>query len=265
MEAEEKMRLLEQTYKFGVVFLYLTKQYLKLFYSPAAAKSFFTDIYVRAIENNEYTLLFSRGISRKKLEELFPNISHANISIYAHYESLFSDTYSKENSYLVSAKELFTLTALVKHLGPKGIFEFGSYKGWTISNLILNASLDSQVYTLDIQKRESYDSKIDEILERKNVHKIVCDSMIFDYSPYYGKIDFIFIDACHSENAVRRDTENALKMLSSTGVIVWHDFNPEHREVFNYLHKLSKELTIYSIKNTALVIHAPLTIIAPQI
>ncbi|MDD4973011.1 MAG: class I SAM-dependent methyltransferase [Bacteriovorax sp.] len=249
------MKMIEQIYKFYVVTLYLFKQYLNVFISPGNSKKFFTEMYIRAIENNKYTLPFKKGLSRKRLEELFPGILMTNISTYAQYESLFHGTYNKENHYLVSTKELFTLTALVKYLNPSIFFEFGSYKGWTVSNLIQNIPLASQIYTLDILERESGDSKIDEILERKNVHRLSGDSLKFDFSPYFGKIDFIFIDACHSESAVRKDTENALKMLSKTGVIVWHDFNPEHLGVFNFLHELSKELSIYSIKNTALAVY----------
>jgi len=68
-------------------------------------------------------------------------------------------------------------------------------------------------------------------------------------------MDFIFVDADHSFEAVRNDTQNAFSMLATKGVIVWHDYNPEHPGCFEFLHQLSKTHRIFSIKNTALVIY----------
>ena len=34
----------------------------------------------------------------------------------------------------------------------------------------------------------------------------------------------IFIDAAHDYDNKKRDTENAFRLLSSRGVILWHDF-----------------------------------------
>lgn len=249
------MKILVQAYKFFVVSLYLLRQYFNILFSPADSKDFFTMIYIKAIANNNHTKFFGKGIPRKELGEIFPNINKTNIFIYAHYGSLFSGDYSKESFYLLSPNELFTLSALVKYLEPSKIFEFGTAKGWTVSNLIQNVSPLTQVYTLDILENESDDLIIDEILSRDNAHKLLGDSIKFDFSAYYKKMDFVFIDACHSEAAVKKDTESALGMLTERGVIVWHDFNPKHPGVFKYLHELEKELPIYSIKNTAMVVY----------
>jgi hypothetical protein len=42
--------------------------------------------------------------------------------------------------------------------------------------------------------------------------------------------DLIFIDGLHTAEQVRKDFENALKILSPKGFIVMHDCNPEKEE-----------------------------------
>jgi hypothetical protein len=45
-----------------------------------------------------------------------------------------------------------------------------------------------------------------------------------------NKFDLIFIDGLHTAEQVKKDFENALKILSSNGFIVLHDCNPEKEE-----------------------------------
>jgi hypothetical protein len=47
-------------------------------------------------------------------------------------------------------------------------------------------------------------------------------TIIFEYL-----FDFIFIDADHSFNGVKRDTEIAKNLIRENGVIVWHDYGNE--------------------------------------
>jgi predicted O-methyltransferase YrrM len=58
------------------------------------------------------------------------------------------------------------------------------------------------------------------------IHQLYGDSATFDLSPYYGAIDLIFIDGSHSEEYVKNDTLQSLKMLKNgSGVIIWHDYD----------------------------------------
>jgi hypothetical protein len=45
-----------------------------------------------------------------------------------------------------------------------------------------------------------------------------------------GPFDLIFIDGLHTAEQVKKDFENALKILSPNGFIVLHDCNPEKEE-----------------------------------
>lgn len=170
--------------------------------------------------------------------------------------------------------EVQVLAALTRHLNPRAVFEIGTYSGFTALHFAHNTGAEAQVYTLDLPAdyrpssgpgKLSYDDKLVLELSQRNIHgriyrdtpeetKIVelfGDSRTFDYAPYLGKMDLVFIDGNHSYEYVRSDTENAFQMLSERGVIIWHDFDYIiHRDVFKYLNQLSKARKIYAIRNT---------------
>ncbi len=181
-------------------------------------------------------------------------------------------------SIVTRPSETQILSALVCQLKPKTIFEIGTYNGFTTLHFAYNAPEDSKIYTLDLppdfeikdRTDYSYDDLMVVELSKKNIarrvykndpmgHKIIelfGDSKKFDFSPYYGKIDMVFIDGNHSYRYVKSDTENAFKMLSSNGVIIWHDFDYIiHRDVFKFLNSLSEQYKIYSIPHTRFAVY----------
>lgn len=249
------MKVLEQLYKLWLVTIYLLRQYANIVFSPKQAKLFFTETYIKAIEHRKKSTLFGDGLTRVSLNELFPKIEHQPLKLYSTFNSLFNQRYSREDASLVSSKELMALTALVSYLKPQSIFEFGTYRGWTLANLIANAGSESHVKSLDQTHWPSNDLEVEARLVQKNVQLIKANSQTFDFSLFHSRMDFIFIDADHEKAAVAKDTENAFLMLADKGVIVWHDYNPEHPGCFEFLHELSKNHRLFSIKNTALVIY----------
>ena len=164
---------------------------------------------------------------------------------------------------------------LVEYLKPKVIFEMGTYNGFSTMHLAKNAPADARVYTLDLNwdskdAKDTKDFKHDlteahgdiktmEANSRRWFHKDECkgrivelygDSMTYDFSKFYGRTDFIFIDANHSYHYVKSDTENALKMLSPKGIILWHDYDFIHPGIFRYLNQLAKVKKLYYIERT---------------
>lgn len=89
--------------------------------------------------------------------------------------------------------------------------------------------------------------------EASRIEPLTGDSATFDFGPYLGKMDAIFIDASHSYSYVKADTEAALKMLSPQGTILWHDY-PAYPGIFAYLNELGAALDrkIYHILGTGL-------------
>lgn len=144
----------------------------------------------------------------------------------------------------VSERELITICRLTQSLQPKVVFEFGTFDGRTTLNLALNAAPDATVYTLDLP-RAAVASAVgnihrDEIQYAEKAQsgvryrgtdvesRIVAlegDSGNFDFSPYQGRADFVFVDASHTFDYVINDSLEALRLLGDGGgMIVWHDY-----------------------------------------
>ena len=140
----------------------------------------------------------------------------------------------------VSLLELLVLARLVRELGPRQVFENGTFDGRTTLALATNAPDDARVYTLDLPAESSTALAI-ERSERAFVEKPVSgarfigtdaarkitqlfgDSATFDFSSYHAEL--IFVDGSHAYEYVLNDSTRALGMLGdSRGVIVWHDY-----------------------------------------
>jgi len=169
----------------------------------------------------------------KTVFEIFPGSEGVRVT----FEHL------KEPNINTPLDDLARLALITKLLEPKKVFEIGTFRGRTALNFALNSPPDCTVYTLDLppaakqsarRRAFAHDAKvIDGSLpglryESKDVSgKIVQlygDSQDFDFSPYFGKMDIVYVDGAHHYDAVRQDTINALKMLSPNGLLLWDDF-----------------------------------------
>jgi predicted O-methyltransferase YrrM len=189
------------------------------------------------------------------------------------------NTFNAE-SVVTRTGETQILSSLIMRLRPRKVFEIGTYNGFTALHFAYNTPDDAVIYTLDLpadyeikvkaeKANYSYDDFLVVELSKQNINnrifkkdrhggkirELFGDSMRYDFSPYYGNIDLVFIDGNHSGPFVRSDTENAFKMLSDRGVIIWHDFDYIiHRDVFKYLNDLVKVHKIYHIPGTRFAI-----------
>lgn len=245
--------LSSQLFKLFIVTKYLIQQYAKIFYSYDEVRSFFTNTYVKSRATNS---LFDQGLSRKSLESIFPGATSVSVNIYAQSKSLLEDNFSQNTNYLVSPQELYTLATMVKFLNPKTVFEFGTYKGWTLANIHSNMDASSSAYSIDLSPRLPNDPFVKSHLDASNVKILTGNTYTYDFSPYEGKMDFIFVDGGHDYETVKNDSGKALKMVSDKGVIVWHDYNKEvHPGVYRYLMELSQTLPIIAIGSTSMAIY----------
>jgi predicted O-methyltransferase YrrM len=67
--------------------------------------------------------------------------------------------------------------------------------------------------------------------------------------------DFIFIDAGHTDECVRNDTEKSLAVLQPGGTVIWHDYCQDWPDVFNYLNELGESLPLRKVAGTSLVVY----------
>jgi len=193
--------------------------------------------------------------------------------------------YIKSNVFNTDSKvtrplETQILSALVYYFSPQNIFEIGTYNGFTTYHFAINSPPNCKIYTLDLPANFNTDKtqgySYDDLMvvklsleytqnrifqrypEKDKIIELFGDSSQFDYSAYHGKMDLIFIDGNHSYEFVKSDTENALKMLSDRGVIIWHDYDYIiHRDVFEYLNEFSKTHKVFSIPHTRFAIYGP--------
>lgn len=201
-----------------------------------------------------------------KFEQLFPSFESANILLQ----------YASERYGGVRLNELVYLAFLASLVPSIKIFEIGTGEGRTTLNFILNMDLQGHVYTLDLP--HDYKTKLVEGIytpkqfksEVKQFEKgiLIGDennrytllegvSNSFDFSPWYGAIDMVFVDGGHTYETVRSDTEHAFKLLKPAGgIILWHDYLYHScPEVFDFLNELSNKYTLHLIYGTKTVIY----------
>ena len=210
-----------------------------------------------------------RGIPQRNVFEVLPSNDSANVKL----GNLTSggSWFGAQASYTA---DILNLCLICQIISPKVVFEIGTLKGYTAYQFALNTPDNGKIYTLDLPKDESiqltlpstglddlhvnsYTQMESHCFESSTVAtKITClfgDSAVFDFSPFYEKVDFFFIDGAHSYEYVRSDTLNALKCCHPGSVIAWHDFGREEiNGVTKWILELSKTQKIYSVPGGSL-------------
>lgn len=136
------------------------------------------------------------------------------------------------------------LAALCKLIGARRFFEFGTHRGLTAWTVAHN-NPELTVHTLDmppghtLQEAEfaldqvEIDFLVDgpergeafrDTPEAERIAMLHGDSARFDFSPYRGSMDVIYVDGGHTYEYVKNDTRAALSMLAPGGLIVWDDY-----------------------------------------
>lgn len=179
----------------------------------------------------------------------------------------------------VSIEELCKICLIVKYIKPTRVLEIGTYNGMTTLQIALNAPKACTTYTLDLPIEATQDielSKLDSLVAKKfkdqfgtetgiyfkgrtelNIVQLFGDSATFKYEDLGDeKFDIIFIDAAHDYENKKIDSENALKLISKGGVIIWHDYNQvTNPEVTQYLADFSISHNVYHLRNTSLAVY----------
>ena len=179
----------------------------------------------------------------------------------------------------VTGYELLVISQLIADFKPKTCFEIGTFDGRTTLNIAANAGPDCHVYTLDLPPQELNHTRLtiahgDENFIKKDasgsrfVHsphasqitQLYGDSATFDYSPYVGKMDVVFVDGAHSYDYVKNDTAVALRLLKQDGgLIMWHDYGSSYwkglTRALNDLHTTDPQFkSMRHVKGTVLVV-----------
>jgi len=174
------------------------------------------------------------------------------------------------------------LTALAMLLECDAIFEFGTYRGDT-SWLLAHNLPKARVFTLDLPGPDAVDraqfditdpeyferwdrgSRVRGTPEASRITQLYGDSATFDFAPYSGTMDLVYIDASHSYSYVQSDTEAAFGMLSETGTIVWDDYT-HYPGLYAYLNELAPSLDgpIFHLLGTRLAVYSRWEFVVPD-
>jgi predicted O-methyltransferase YrrM len=151
-----------------------------------------------------------------------------------------------------SVSEMAVLSVLTATKRPETILEFGTYDGCSTWHLWANSPESTRIITLDLPAKTKVEGSTDYGLQgvmsrtflpaSPRVQLIEMDSRLWDPATI-GQVDFCFIDAGHSYECVKNDTEKALAVMREGGVIVWHDasWRRDGYGVNRYLRELREE------------------------
>jgi len=202
-------------------------------------------------------------------EKLFPGIDSSVIQIP-------SSIIVAREEWTLSIRELITLAAIARQRRPANIFEFGTYRGGTTLAMAMNTESETNILTLDLAPSQKDTHRhglgvggfpkytVGELFRKtpqaEKIRQLLGNSQTFDYSPYYGTIDMVFIDADHSYEFVKHDSQTAFRLLKPGGVIVWDDYvwderHPECAGVARCLNELFATRHLARISATRLAIY----------
>jgi len=144
----------------------------------------------------------------------------------------------------VSALESLVIAGLTAACAPASCFEIGTFDGRTALTLAANCPEGARVFSLDLPAeqletaalalehadRAYVDKPVVGVRllgrpEARRVTQLLGDSASFDFTPYHGRMDLVFVDGAHHYDYVMSDSRQALKMLpAGRGIILWHDY-----------------------------------------
>ena len=173
----------------------------------------------------------------------------------------------------VSIVELTLLAHLARSRADARIFEIGTSRGRTTLNLALNVGPGGHVFSLDLPQDADVDPgqyapaqevevrvlrRAEYLLGRTDrlpVTLLQGDSTRFDFSPWYGGIDLVFIDGGHVRTVLESDTVNAFRMIRDGGMILWHDYlQASCPEVTAFLEDIGRLADVRYVRGTNLVV-----------
>jgi len=238
-----------------------SRGFVDLFRNPKAAARYWHRI-VAALYPAEGEAEPSFGLSKCNIEQIIPGAESIPVTLIE-YQYAYGD---------MPVTELMALCRIVRHRQPKVIFEIGTYLGGT--TLQLAANTQAEVYTLDLSppghkdyvQPRIWDPESDVYPDQpgirfqgsqyeSRIHQLFGDSQKYDFTPYYGAVDLVFVDGCHHYEFVLRDSHNALKIMSPDGVVIWHDYASYAPGVVQALNELAKVVPLVHIAETSLVMY----------
>ncbi|HVS06629.1 MAG TPA: class I SAM-dependent methyltransferase [Candidatus Dormibacteraeota bacterium] len=226
-----------------------------------------TKAFVRSVLEHIEAYPISSGnkvthLPERLLSDIFPGIDGQTAQLGHRFEQ-----------WALPYGEAYVLAVVAAYLRPRTVFEFGTFTGASTLLMAQHAGPDACLFTLDLPpedrrfwlpgteslSREAQRKRIGERFRdtpyQRQVTQLHGDSATFDFSPYRGRIDLVFVDAVHTYEYVKNDTLKALEMLSSRGTIIWDDCSAAIPDVPRALEVFGEAIPIYRVAETRLAVH----------
>ncbi len=166
-------------------------------------------------------------------------------------------------SYELPLYETFCISAIIHWLKPALAFEIGTHRGRTTQVIGEQTPTATRIYTLNLSPERIFEGQYvdgayphcigEEFRSREigsKITQLFGNSRTFDFSPFYGKADFIFIDGDHRYEGVASDTRNALLMVRPGGIILWDDYHAYEPGVVQCLNELRATKMVCHLEGT---------------
>ncbi len=163
---------------------------------------------------------------------------------------------------------LLIFLCLLAASGHSPIVEFGTFTGRTAYNLALQLPRDGKITTIDIgpQPSSQESARYHEYVPgevfldateptRGKIEAVVSDSTTLDLSPLYGRIGLAIVDGGHSYEVCKSDSETALRLVRSGGVIVWDDYGSYWPGVKRAVDELSHTARLRYLRREGVVVY----------
>ena len=152
--------------------------------------------------------------------------------------------------------EIIKLLEIIRASLPKTILEIGTLNGGTLFLFSRIANKDALLISIDLPKVKfgnfQFDWRVPLIkrfslphqklkLIRANSHKT---STLYQVKKLLDgkKLDFLFIDADHSYDGVKKDFEMYGPLVKTGGIIAFHDIVPPSSDLTNTIHEFWKQI-----------------------
>lgn len=124
--------------------------------------------------------------------------------------------------------DLRVLLALLDARTPARCLEVGIHQGHTASLLLERGACIKRYVGIDRVSPNAPEGAGGIVADDPRVTLLVCGGGTRTIPPgqvaFLGPFDWVFIDADHSRAGVEHDSEYAVPLLVSGGVVIWHDY-----------------------------------------
>ncbi len=232
-----------------------------LLYNQKATTEYWKRIAIAAMEPGESSSGNKLGLTTNNIDQIIPEAESIPFTLID-----YRNTYGG-----MMLHELTSLCQIIRYKQPNTVFEIGTYMGETTLQIAANSR--AKIYTLDLPpvhnedvQHKIWDAELDVYPEQAGIrfigsqyadkiHQLFGDSRTYDFTPFHGKVDLVLVDGCHHYEFVLRDSQNAIKMMTPDGIVMWHDYASYAPGVVQALNELAKTLPLIHIAGTSLVMY----------